>query len=129
MARRVRLLPAPGTSLLAEVDEASGRPAGPLGVGTMVSWLLAQQSARGGEVRNLKAAPHSKGRWHEVNTRRFRWHTVLSVPWTWPEAINVAEARAHDLAVAREHWHRRWLAGRQVFLANWWLRDAVGFRS
>ncbi len=97
--RRVRLLPTPGTSLLAEVDEASGRPAGPLGIETMTSWILAQQSARGGEVRNLKAAPHAKGRWQEVNARWFRWRTVLSVPWKWPEAINVAEARAHDLAV------------------------------
>ena len=97
--RTIRLEPTAGVSLLAETDACAAPALEPLDVLRLVKWLLAQQSARGGEIRNAKAAPHAKGRWQEVDARWFRWETVLSVPWRWRESINVAEARARDLAI------------------------------
>jgi hypothetical protein len=97
--RTIRLEPAAGVSLLADTEAIAVPAAEPLDILRLVKWLVAQQSARGGEIRNLKAAPHAKGRWQEVDARWFHWETVLSVPWRWRENINVAEARARDLAI------------------------------
>ncbi len=97
--RRVRLEPAPGTSVLAEIDAARGPAPSEPSVDNLVKWVLLQKSARGGEVRDLKGNPHLKGRWHEVPAERFSWTTVLSVPWQVPgDHINLSEARARDLA-------------------------------
>ncbi len=97
--RTIRLEPAGGPSPLAETDACAVPAPEPLDTMRLVRWLLAQQSARGGEIRKLKAAPHAKGRWQEIDAHWFRWETVLSVPWRWRENINVAEARARDLAI------------------------------
>ena len=98
--RRVSLKPAAKASLLVRAEASSScQPTARPHVHDLVRWLLCQQSARGGEVRNFKQAPHAKGRWQEFDAGWVRWTTALSVPWRWRENINVAEARGRDLAV------------------------------
>ena len=65
----------------------------------MARYLLLQQSARGGEIRNLAGVPHRGCPWQEIPAERFTWDTVLSVPWREPSRINICEARARDLAI------------------------------
>ena len=52
-----------------------------VGILDLLNWIFAQQSARGGEVRNLRGAPHSRGRWHELPADWLVWEPQLSVPW------------------------------------------------
>ena len=69
------------------------------GMEKLVRWLFAQQCAQGGAIRNIWGSPHIRGTWQEVPSQWFRWQTLISVPWTHRSEINVAEARARNLAV------------------------------
>ena len=107
LTQRIRLVPTPGNSLLTEVDEAWEGGPGDLKLQDMVRLLLLQQSARGGEIRNLQGVPRRGCAWQEIPASWFQWKTVLSVPWREPGChINVCEARARDLAVRLRAWHR-----------------------
>lgn len=104
--RRVRPLPAAGSSVLAEADAAGGRPRGSPDVPQMMRWLLQQQTAAGGAIKNLKLAPDANCRWQEIEVRLFNWGTVLPIPWREVDHINLAESRAHDLSVRMRTRHR-----------------------
>ena len=60
--RTIRLEPAAGLSLLAESDASAVPASEPLDILRLVKWLLVQQSTRGGEIRNVKVAPHAATR-------------------------------------------------------------------
>ncbi len=107
VTQRIRLLPTPGNSLLSEVDQSWDGVAEDFKLEDMVRLLLQQQSARGGEIRNLQGVPRRGCAWQEIPARWFLWETVLSVPWREPGShINVCEARARDLAVRLRARHR-----------------------
>jgi hypothetical protein len=63
-----------------------------------VRWILAQQTARGGEIKNLFGSPHVSGGWQELPATWFEWEDLLSIPWKQQDEINVSEARARNLA-------------------------------
>ncbi len=65
-----------------------------------IRWLLLKQSARGGEIRVLSSAVHSRRCWQDVATKWFEWVTTLSVAWRREgDHINLCEARARLLGV------------------------------
>ncbi len=97
---QARLRPAVGVSPQAALDEARRGVRPELGMETMVRWLLLQQTARGGEIKNLLGAPHARGRWHEVPAEWFEWENIISIPWRHrSDRIAVCEARARNLAL------------------------------
>ena len=96
---RIRLVPTANASVLSNADQrADGHPH-ELGLQDMARYLLLQQSARGGEIRNLAGVPHRACKWSEVPAQWFQWSTALSVPWRQKAHINICEAMARHLSL------------------------------
>ncbi len=96
---RIRLVPTANASVLSNADQrADGHPH-ELGLQDMARYLLLQQSARGGEIRNLAGVPHRACKWSEVPAQWFQWSTALSVPWRQRAHINICEAMARHLSL------------------------------
>ena len=91
----------------------------------LIRHLLAFQSSTGNEIRCISTRSQSRASWQEILPAWFFWTTVLSVPWRQKTPINLAEARARQLAIrwrsrdAQEHNRRHiHLLDSQVTLAN-----------
>ena len=95
----VRLRPATGSSPLPDADEAWEGRIEDLELVDMPRYLLLQQSARGGEIRNPAGVPHRGCKWSEVPAHWFQWATALSVPWRHEAHINICEAMARHLSL------------------------------
>ena len=76
----VQLRPGTAAPVLARIDGEVGLKEGEVSLTEVLRWLMGQQTAAGGAIKNLKGAPHALGHWQEVPAELFRWRTVLSVP-------------------------------------------------
>ncbi len=110
----IRPVPTANASVLSNADQrADGHPH-ELGLQDMARYLLLQQSARGGEIRNLAGVPHRACKWSEVPAQWFQWSTALSVPWRQKAHINICEAMARHLSLRQ--WARQASLHHQCFL-------------